>query len=321
MQSQATKGILFFLWVVAIACHGAPIVVQESVNSTAVIVGKVAPISIHTGLLLERSTRLDTGADGRLEIDLAAGLVRAGAKSSLRLDDNGDIELQNGAFLFDQAPRHIKIAADSRIIRGTGQAGFVRVQKEGADHSQGVTVAIGSLSRKLQILVGGKTHNIGPSELLILTGNGLVAREQFNLPKLIKTSQLVNSFSRPLPDVNAFVSAEHEFSSLSRRGFIRPHTSSLNRSGQVASGGPALLSDNRGHAFGSGGLEQTRDTSNSSGPSPIGFSEGIDVDSSADVGVHGHVGGLGIPGRHQGQPPHGVGDTRAPRSPKSPGHH
>src|SRR3954463_9959624 len=104
MQSAPRKIVLYVLLTgaISISCYGGPTIVQESVNCSGSHSPDGLPVAVRIGYVIEPRRTLETGPEGRMQLDYGAGLVRAGANSSLRVNNAGEVELKDGAFLFHQ---------------------------------------------------------------------------------------------------------------------------------------------------------------------------------------------------------------------------
>lgn len=245
MQSGRRLGVPFFFLSTLIACSAGPIVVREAANSSGNDAPNTAPVALHAGDTFQADKTLSTGPGGRIQLDYESGLVRAGARSSLRLQKNGQLELRDGAFLFQNisANQYLTVATPIREVRISGDTGFVRVE-----HGRGVretVVAVGALAGEVQVHNGAKSYKLGPADLLIVPAAGAIARDQFDLQKQMSSSRLITGFNSRLRDLTVLVSAELNFVSLRQRGFFRSHDLLTEQRGARLIAGSSLLGDTR----------------------------------------------------------------------------
>jgi len=245
MQLRAVLGIPFFFLSALIACSAGPIVVREAANCSGNDMYNSDPVPLHEGDTFQAEKTLSSGPGGRIQLDYGSGLVRVGARSSLRLKDDGQIDLRDGAFLFQNVSgkEHLTVSTPSREIRISGNTGFIRV-----DHSRDANdtiVAIGALSGELQVQNGTKTYKLAPADLVVVSAAGAVARQQFDLQKQMSSSRLLSGFNSKLRDPAVLASAQHNFLSLRKRGFFRsPDLLSEQRNPRLVAGS-SLLADAR----------------------------------------------------------------------------
>jgi hypothetical protein len=217
MQSSAKRVVALAFLGVAIASSASPVIVREGVNAF-VIGGDGAKAPLPINSIVEPGASIRTDVGGRVQLEIGNSLVRLGADSSLTLTKEGHITLDRGAFLLKDIPHtdDVICRTGGKEVRISGSYGFVNL--EGA--SEKAILLIGALAGDLTVRTGSTKDRLNPADVLVGSGEKF-HKSLFDLSKMIKTSRLINGFTRPLGRDQALVTAERDFKALQRRGFVR----------------------------------------------------------------------------------------------------
>jgi hypothetical protein len=170
---------------------------------------------------LQPGKSLSTGPHGRIQLRYSGGIVRMGGDSALRCGTDG-LTLEHGTFMFHGVGpnERLNVASPDGEVSISGETAFVRVER--SEPAKSPVVVIGGLAGKVQVKCAGKIHAVRPSDLFVLSGSS-VDRDHFNLPKLVKSSRLLNGFQSGMPNSSRVAASQADFEALNRRGFVRTH--------------------------------------------------------------------------------------------------
>lgn len=217
-------------------------VMRQKVNVVTLapnLTGEAHPAA--QGAVIHDENVVRTGTESRVELEFSdLTLARLGSNSIFSFDAKArTMNFKQGAVLFSKPANSGAIQLQSGAISGaiTGSTGFIStVPIEGigkAGHTRsngkGTTTLVGMLEGNIH---GGARwtdsasreqttpFRLGPGELLVARPDGPPRVAQFDIPRFLKTSPLVNGFTAPLPNAAALDRAVAAYKSDERRGFI-----------------------------------------------------------------------------------------------------
>lgn len=219
-------------------------VVRQKVNVVTVapnLSGQAQPAG--QGAVIHDENVVRTGTESRAELEFSdLTLARLGSNSIFSFDAKARaMNFTQGAVLFSKptksGPVELRTGAITAAI--TGSTGFISNVRSGgtknaaAAHTnskkQNSTTLVGMLEGKLHggarwTDSGGHEHttrfHLGPGEILVARPDGPPRVAQFDLPRFIKTSPLVNGFSQPLRNMAELNRAVAEYKADERGGFV-----------------------------------------------------------------------------------------------------
>jgi len=229
--------LLLFLGVVGAAnlATGADLsqaVVRQKVNVVTVAPNLRGPAEPATqGAVIRDENVVRTGVESRAELEFTdLTLARMGANSIFSFDAKARaMNFQQGAVLFSKptksGPVELRTGAITAAI--TGSTGFISNSSHSKNSSS--TTLVGMLEGKMHggtkwTDKSGHQHTtpfkLGPGELLVSRPDGPPRVAQFDLPRFIRTSPLVNGFKNPLRNIDELNQAVADYREDERRGFI-----------------------------------------------------------------------------------------------------
>lgn len=171
---------------------------------------------------------IQTDAEGQAHFESSRSVIRLGNETSLFLKEKNTCELVSGHFLFHAVAieQPLALSLNKQPVSISGETGFANIDTSG-DASQSALL-VGAMAGRVKVQLGGKTYSLKPAEFLAASKAGKVARGNFNLPKLVNTSLLVNGYKTPLPGLAAIQKETERYASLESRNFIhsRPNSQS-----------------------------------------------------------------------------------------------
>lgn len=235
----------------ATAANLSKAVVTQKVNKvTLAESATAAPQPVSTGAVVKDANIVRTGVQSRAELEFAdKTLTRLGANTIFSFDAGaGALDFKEGAALFSKpkgtGPLQIRAAAVTAAITGT--TGFVSALPSKKKKMKGVpddVVLLGILEGSLKgksswIDAKGQQHafgfQLGPGDMLVVEPGLQPVIVQFDLPRFINTSPLINGFANPLPNAVQIAREVAAFQTLASRGFIEPgNTVVATRNNQV----------------------------------------------------------------------------------------
>lgn len=214
-------------------------VVTQKVNKvTLAESATTAPQPVSTGAVVKDDNIVRTGVQSRAELEFAdKTLTRLGANTIFSFDAGASVlDFKEGAALFSKpkgtGPLQIRAAAVTAAITGT--TGFVSALPSKKKKMKGVpddVVMLGILEGSLKgksswIDAKGQQHafgfQLGPGDMLVVEPGLQPVIVQFDLPRFIATSPLINGFANPLPNAVQIAREVAAFQTLASRGFIDP---------------------------------------------------------------------------------------------------
>ncbi len=214
-------------------------VVTQKVNKvTLAESATAAPQPVSPGAVVKDANIVRTGVQSRAELEFAdKTLTRLGANTIFSFDAGASVlDFKEGAALFCKpkgtGPLQIRSAAVTAAITGT--TGFVSALPSKKKKMKGVpddVVMLGILEGSLKgksswIDAKGQQHafdfRLGPGDMLVAEPGLQPVIVQFDLPRFIATSPLVNGFANPLPNAVQIAREVAAFQTLASRGFIDP---------------------------------------------------------------------------------------------------
>ena len=212
-------------------------VITQKVNKvTLAESATAAPQAVGAGAVVKDDNIVRTGAQSRAELEFAdKTLTRLGANTIFSFDaGTSTMDFKEGAALFSKpkgsGPLQIRSAAVTAAIAGT--TGFVSALPSKKKKMKGVpddVVMLGILEGSLKgkstwIDAHGQQHvfgfALGPGDLLVAEPGLQPVVVQFDIPRFINTSPLVNGFANPLPNAAQIAHEVAAFQTLADRGFI-----------------------------------------------------------------------------------------------------
>jgi hypothetical protein len=211
-------------------------VVRQKVNVVTVapnLTSAVQPAA--QGAVIHDENVVRTGVESRAELEFSdLTLARLGANSIFSFDAKARaMNFTQGAVLFSKptksGPVELRTGAITAAI--TGSTGFISNVRTGNTRSKGKgsTTLVGMLEGKLNggtrwTDSAGREHSthfkLGPGELLVARPDGPPRVAQFDLPRFLRTSPLVNGFKQPLHNLAELNRAVADYRADERGGFI-----------------------------------------------------------------------------------------------------
>ncbi|MEP6821620.1 MAG: FecR domain-containing protein, partial [Chthoniobacterales bacterium] len=202
------------------------------------------------GSLVQDENVVRTGAQSRAELEFTdLTLARLGANSIFSFDAQARaITCNQGSALFAKPSNSGKVEVRAGAITAaiTGSTGFIsnrKVVARGRRHNgdeSGATM-VGMLEGKLNGSstwqdASGREHRfsfkLGPGEMIVARGDRPPVVMQFDIPRFLKTSPLVNAFNSELPNSAQLNRAVADYNADVRRGFVDAGTARTSGSGQ-----------------------------------------------------------------------------------------
>lgn len=221
----------------------AQAVVRQKVNVVTVAPSlSAAARPAATGSVVQNQNVVRTGNESRAELEFTdLTLARMGANSIFSFDSQArTLEFTQGALLFSKPANSGRVEVRSGAITAaiTGSTGFISNQPaaimktaKGKIASKETTTVLGMLEGKIKGNAIWHTQNgarqifhfaLGPGEMLVAQANRRPMVVQFDLPRFVKSSPLINAFSRPLLNQPQLFQAIADYQIDERRGFVRP---------------------------------------------------------------------------------------------------
>jgi hypothetical protein len=224
------------------AANLAQATVRQKVNVVTVAPSlSAAARPAPTGSVVQDQNVVRTGNESRAELEFTdLTLARMGANSIFSFDSQARaLEFTQGALLFSKPANSGRVEVRSGAITAaiTGSTGFISNQPaailktaKGKIASKETTTVLGMLEGKIKGDAAWHTPNgtqhifhfsLGPGEMLVAQANRQPVVAQFDLPRFIKTSPLINAFNRPLLNQPQLFQAIANYEVDERRGFIQ----------------------------------------------------------------------------------------------------
>jgi hypothetical protein len=224
------------------AANLAQAVVRQKVNVVTVAPSlSAAARPAATGSVVQDQNVVRTGNESRAELEFTdLTLARMGANSIFSFDSQARaLEFTQGALLFSKPSNSGRVEVRSGAITAaiTGSTGFISNQPaaimktaKGKIGSKETTTVLGMLEGKIKGEALWHTPNgaqqifhfaLGPGDMLVAQANRRPVVAQFDLPRFVKTSPLINAFTRPLLNQPQLFQAIAEYQTDEHRGFIR----------------------------------------------------------------------------------------------------
>jgi hypothetical protein len=221
----------------------AQAVVRQKVNVVTVAPSlSAAARPAATGSVVQNQNVVRTGNESRAELEFTdLTLARMGANSIFSFDAQARaLEFTQGALLFSKPANSGRVEVRSGAITAaiTGSTGFISNQPaailktaKGKIASKETTTVLGMLEGKIKGDALWHTPNgarqtfhfsLGPGDMLVAQANRRPVVVQFDIPRFVKTSPLINAFTRPLLNQPELGQAIADYEADERRGFIRP---------------------------------------------------------------------------------------------------
>jgi FecR protein len=221
----------------------AQAVVRQKVNVVTVApsLGAAARPAA-TGSVVQNQNVVRTGNESRAELEFTdLTLARMGANSIFSFDSQARaLEFTQGALLFSKPANSGRVEVRSGAITAaiTGSTGFISNQPaailktaKGKIASKETTTVLGMLEGAIKGNAIWHTpsgarqifhFSLGPGDMLVAQANRRPVVVQFNLPQFVKSTPLINAFSRPILNQPQLFQAIANYEMDERRGFIRP---------------------------------------------------------------------------------------------------
>jgi hypothetical protein len=230
--------------VVASAADLSQAVIRQKVNVVTVapsLRGEPKPAA--QGAIIRAENVVRTGSESRAELEFTdLTLARLGANSIFSFDAQARaLSFTQGAVLFSKPTNSGPIELRSGAITAaiTGSTGFISNVPIGGVKPvtrspvapKASTTMVGMLEGKLKGEARWRDANgreqtmsvrLGAGDLLIAQPGRRPVIVQFDIPRFLRTSPLINGFSRPLPNQAEIDRAVAAYQSQERRGFIQP---------------------------------------------------------------------------------------------------
>ena len=224
------------------AANLAQAVVRQKVNVVTVAPSlNAAARPAATGAVIQDQNVVRTGNESRAELEFTdLTLARMGANSILSFDSQARaLEFTQGALLFSKPANSGRVEVRSGAITAaiTGSTGFISNQPaaimktaKGQIASKETTTVLGMLEGKIKGDAIWHTPNgaqqifhfaLGPGDMLVAQANRRPVVVQFDLPRFVRTSPLINAFSRPILNQPQLFQAIANYEMDERRGFIQ----------------------------------------------------------------------------------------------------
>jgi hypothetical protein len=225
------------------AANLAQAVVRQKVNVVTVAPSlSAAARPAATGSVVQNQNVVRTGNESRAELEFTdLTLARMGSNSIFSFDAQARaLEFTQGALLFSKPANSGRVEVRSGAITAaiTGSTGFISNQPaailktaKGKIPSKETTTVLGMLEGHIKGSAAWHPPNgaqrmfhfdLGPGEMLVAQGFHQPVIVQFDLPRFVKTSPLINAFIRPLLNQPQLFQAIANYEMDERRGFIRP---------------------------------------------------------------------------------------------------
>jgi hypothetical protein len=224
------------------AANLAQAVVRQKVNVVTVAPSlNAAARPAATGAVVQDQNVVRTGNESRAELEFTdLTLARMGANSIFSFDSQARaLEFTQGALLFSKPANSGRVEVRSGAISAaiTGSTGFISNQPaailktaKGQIASKETTTVLGMLEGHIKGSAAWHPPNgaqqifhfaLGPGEMLVAQANRRPMVVQFDLPRFVKTSPLINAFSRPLLNQPQLFQAIANYEVDEHRGFIQ----------------------------------------------------------------------------------------------------
>jgi hypothetical protein len=235
------RGLALFMSSLCVVSFASGADLSQAVVRQKVNVVTVAPnLSAQSqpaaqGAVIHDENVVRTGTESRAELEFSdLTLARLGSNSIFSFDAKARaMNFNQGAVLFSKptksGPVELRTGAITAAI--TGSTGFI--SKSAAAHTNSKqpnsTTLVGMLEGKLHggarwTDSGGHEHttsfHLGPGELLVARPDGPPRTAQFDLPRFLRTSPLVNGFNQPLRNMAELNQAVADYKADERGGFI-----------------------------------------------------------------------------------------------------
>lgn len=205
------------------------------------------------GTVVRDENVVRTGTESRAELEFTdLTLARIGANAIFSFDAQArSMECERGAILFSKPAKSGRVEIRSGAVTAaiTGSTGFVSTSLNGARKkgapvkAEEATTILGMLEGKLKGASTwqdgrGRAHtfqfSLGPGEMLVAQPGRPPAVVQFDLPKFLRTSPLINGFKGDLLNRGDLEKAVANYQSDERRGFIAATSVPANRAANLA---------------------------------------------------------------------------------------
>jgi FecR protein len=221
----------------------AQAVVRQKVNVVTVAPSlSAAARPAATGSVVQNQNVVRTGNESRAELEFTdLTLARMGANSIFSFDSQARaLEFTQGALLFSKPANSGRVEVRSGAITAaiTGSTGFISNQPaaimktvKGKIASKETTTVLGMLEGTIKGDAAWNTPNgarhifhfsLGSGDMLVAQANRQPMVVQFDLPRFIKSTPLINAFNRPILNQHQLFQAIANYQTDERRGFIRP---------------------------------------------------------------------------------------------------
>jgi hypothetical protein len=235
------------LWTasVAVGADLSQAVVRQKLNDVTIapsLTGQAAPAM--RGAVIREDNVVRTGTDSRADLEFAdLTVARLGANSIFSFDAKArTMTFKQGAVLFAKPTNSAPVQLRSGAVSGAviGCTGFIStasgkgIRKAAAaptrSKAQRITTLVGMLEGKINGAArwtdsSGREHSgpfrLGPGEMVIARPDGPPRVVQFDIPRFLKTSPLINGFTAPLPNAAALERAVADYKADERAGFIQ----------------------------------------------------------------------------------------------------
>jgi FecR protein len=195
-----------------------------------------------TGSVVQNQNVVRTGNESRAELEFTdLTLARMGANSVFSFDSQARaLEFTQGALLFSKPANSGRVEVRSGAITAaiTGSTGFISNQPaaimktaKGKIASKETTTVLGMLEGTIKGDAIWHTpsgtrqtfhFSLGPGDMLVAQADRRPVVAQFDLPRFVKSTPLLNAFSRPILNQPQLFQAIANYEMDERRGFIRP---------------------------------------------------------------------------------------------------
>jgi hypothetical protein len=224
------------------AANLAQAVVRQKVNVVTVAPSlNAAARPAATGAVIQDQNVVRTGNESRAELEFTdLTLARMGANSIFSFDSQARaLEFTQGALLFSKPANSGRLEVRSGAITAaiTGSTGFISNQPaaimktaKGKIPSKETTTVLGMLEGTIKGSAAWQTQSgarqifhfsLGPGDMLVAQANRRPVVVQFDLPRFVKSTPLINAFSRPILNQPQLFQAIANYETDERRGFIQ----------------------------------------------------------------------------------------------------
>lgn len=215
-------------------------VVKEKINNVTIapnLAGQAEPAA--RGAVIHEDNVVRTGTNSRADLEFAdLSRARLGANSIFSFDAKArTMTFKQGAVLFSKPTNSGPVQLQAGAVSGAiiGCTGFIstasaKTAAPTRSKAQRTTTLVGMLEGKINGAAhwtdsSGREHaapfRLGPGEMVIARPDGPPRVAQFDIPRFLKTSPLVNGFSTPLPNAAALERAVADYKADEQAGFIR----------------------------------------------------------------------------------------------------